>query len=143
MRKYKCSAIERSPYPVQTSKGLKHVYVITDEEGQTYTYEKEFRCDAATHVSLAVQTNCLRCPKCKQLLRRDRSEWGKESVDGLGFLKIDSRQDAELVLGMLNEKLTKAESPKDRSSILTAITKMLHVLGRAPEMLEVATQNHD
>jgi hypothetical protein len=76
------------------------------------------------------------------VLRRDRSEWGKESVDGLGFLKVDSRQDAESLLGMLNAKLTKAESPKDKSSILTAITKMLHVLGRGPEMLEAAEQNH-
>jgi Glycosyltransferase family 9 (heptosyltransferase) len=143
MPKYKCSAIERSPYPVQTTTGKKHVYVITDEDGQTYLYEKEFRCDAPTHLSLATETKCLHCPKCKMLLLRPRAEWGQDSAEGLGMLKVESPKDAEILVQMLDVKLAKEMNVKDRATVLQSKATMLCVLGRGTEMLEVSRESYN
>ena len=135
------STIRSSPYPVPTrTNGMQFVHVITAENGQRYVYEnREFICDAETHVQLASETKCERCPKCQQLLLRDKSAWDAQQVSGLGLMKMESREDGLRVLEMIEGGLEKTTSVEERAHVLCSQAEMLLQLGR-PNSLQAAEE---
>ena len=124
------STIQSSPYPVPTrTNGMQFVHLITAENGQKYVYEsREFVCDAETHVSLASETKCERCPKCQKVLIAD-----------LGLIKMESREDGLRVLEMIEEQLGQIQPVEERAHALCSKAEMLLQFGR-PSALQSAEE---
>jgi hypothetical protein len=127
------STIEPSPEPIQTANGFEHVFLVTSETGQQYRYVgSQYTCDAKTHLKLASETSCLRCPKCQQSLFRSSDE------SGLNFVRLETRGDAESVLQILTGANLQTMTPDKRIAASITKTQLLQMLGRGPEMLGAA-----
>jgi len=123
---------------IQTSHGLEYTFLITSESGRQYRYEAvDFACDTRTHLELASETDCLHCPLCLQKLCRERSEWLGQ-VDGLGFMRLTSKEDVEAVLETLPDEKLHGMEPEKRLSAYISKAQLLELLGRGPEMLDAA-----
>jgi hypothetical protein len=83
---------------------VEYLFLITAESGEQFRYSNpDFVCDLKTHLELACETTCIHCPKCQQLLCRTKEQWGAPA-NGLGFMRLSSKEDAEVVLQTLTDE---------------------------------------
>jgi hypothetical protein len=132
------STIMRSVLPVQVDARLEYLFLITAESGEQFQYSNpDFVCDLKTHMELACETTCIRCPVCQQILCRTKEQW-HESAEGLGFMRLSSKEDAEIVLRTFTEEDLEKMPTEQRLTAYKTKSHLLELLGRGPEMLDTA-----